>query len=403
MHFKESCRIALHCMRAGQLRTTLTMLGIVISVAAVIAGASLSNGLRNAYRDAFDSAYTSISITPKAAAAIPGGNRPRSLSDSDINALIEKVDPTTISDVVPIVSGQVVVRRGALKFRANVVGSSPGYLQLQSYPLATGSVFTMAQYRNKARVILLGPIVVNALFSDNRAAAIGSTVLIGRIPFEVVGTLGPEASITAFMPMPTARSYLFGGMHTVASIGIVATHLNMLENAINQVNSILDEQHFVKESGQRDYVTQTAQTTGALASQLLTLLAWLTTATTGIALLVGALGLANIMLITVTERTNEIGVRRAIGARRAAIRRQFLIEAILIAGFGGAIGVAVGVAVALTGRRIVPLFAPTYGTPELSVGVMMLAFGLSLLVGLVAGTYPAIRASRLHPWDALRY
>jgi len=379
------------------------MLGIVISVAAVIAGASLSNGLRNAYRDAFDSAYTSISITPKAAAAIPGGNRPRSLSDSDINALIEKVDPTTISDVVPIVSGQVVVRRGALKFRANVVGSSPGYLQLQSYPLATGSVFTMAQYRNKARVILLGPIVVNALFSDNRAAAIGSTVLIGRIPFEVVGTLGPEASITAFMPMPTARSYLFGGMHTVASIGIVATHLNMLENAINQVNSILDEQHFVKESGQRDYVTQTAQTTGALASQLLTLLAWLTTATTGIALLVGALGLANIMLITVTERTNEIGVRRAIGARRAAIRRQFLIEAILIAGFGGAIGVAVGVAVALTGRRIVPLFAPTYGTPELSVGVMMLAFGLSLLVGLVAGTYPAIRASRLHPWDALRY
>jgi len=403
MHFRESCRIALHCMRAGRLRTTLTMLGIVISVAAVIAGASLSSGLRNAYHDAFNSVYTSISITPKAAAAIPGGNRPRSLSDSDIDALIEKVDPATISEVVPIVSGQVVVRRGALKFRANVVGSSPGYLQLQSYPLASGSVFTIAQYHNKARVILLGPIVVNALFGDDRAAAIGSTVLIGRIPFEVVGTLGQEASTTAFMPMPTARSYLFGGMHTVASIGIVATHLNMISNAINQINSILDQQHFVKESGQRDYVTQTAQTTGALASQLLKILAWLTTATTGIALFVGALGLTNIMLITVTERTSEIGVRRAIGARRAAIRRQFLIEAILIAGFGGAIGVAVGVAVTLTGSRILPLLAPMYGTPELSVEVLILAFGLSLLVGLIAGTYPAIRASRLHPWDALRY
>ena len=142
MHLVESCRIALHCLRVGRLRTTLTMLGLVVSVASVIAGASLSSGLRTAYHSAFDSMFISISIIPKAASAVPGGNRPRSLSDSDINALTQDVDPTTISAVVPIVSGPVVVRRGALKYRANIIGSSPAYPQLQSYPITHGAVFT---------------------------------------------------------------------------------------------------------------------------------------------------------------------------------------------------------------------------------------------------------------------
>jgi len=403
MHLVESCRIALHCLRVGRLRTTLTMLGLVVSVASVIAGASLSSGLRTAYHSAFDSMFISISIIPKAASAVPGGNRPRSLSDSDINALTQDVDPTTISAVVPIVSGPVVVRRGALKYRANIIGSSPAYPQLQSYPITRGAVFTNEQYNGKARVILLGPVVVNALFGGNHDEAIGSTVQIARQTFEVIGTLGPEATTTVLMPMTTARAYLFGGMHTVGSIGIVATHLGVVRTAINQVNAILDRAHYVKEPAQRDYVAQTMQVTGTIANQLLTLLAWITTTTSAIAMFIGALGLANIMLITVTERTNEIGVRRAIGARRSAILRQFLVEAVLIAGLGGMIGVGVGIAITKAGQHIIPSLAPGYGTPELSGGVLTLAFTLSLVVGLVAGCYPAIKASRLHPWDAVRY
>ena len=208
---------------------------------------------------------------------------------------------------------------------------------------------------------------------------------------------------TVLMPMTTARAYLFGGMHTVGSIGIVATHLGVVRTAINQVNAILDRAHYVKEPAQRDYVAQTMQVTGTIANQLLTLLAWITTTTSAIAMFIGALGLANIMLITVTERTNEIGVRRAIGARRSAILRQFLVEAVLIAGLGGMIGVGVGIAITKAGQHIIPSLAPGYGTPELSGGVLTLAFTLSLVVGLVAGCYPAIKASRLHPWDAVRY
>lgn len=403
MHFTESFRIALHCMKSGRVRTVLTMLGIVISVAAIIAGDSLSAGLRNTYRDEFDSMFTSISITPKAAAAIPGGNRPRSLRDSDIDALTRQANPELIADVVPIVSGPVVVRRGSDKFRANVIGATPGYLRMRNYPVTEGVVFTAAQYQREARVVLLGPLVIDALFAGNRTAAIGSTVQIGRVPFEVVGTLGGAATLTALVPMPTARGYLFGGMHTVGSIGIVATHMGTVNAAIRQVNNILDEQHFVKVPGQRDYVASAEQTTGTLAIQLLAVLVWLTRTTTGIALLIGTLGLANIMFITVTERTNEIGVRRAIGARRAAILRQFLLEAVLIAGIGGAIGVGVGVAAVIAGQRCFPVLAPVFGIPELSIQTLAAAFGLSLLVGLLAGTYPALRASRLHPWNALRY
>ena len=405
MHSRESLRIALHCMRAGRLRTVLTMLGIVVSVAVVITGSGLNNGLVKAYSDASDANFASITVTPLTAAPTSGGPGARHLDDSDVETLSRSANPALISDVVPIVSGSVMMRHGSAQYRATVVGSSAGYLQVQSaaVSLTAGSNFTSKQYQDRARVVLLGPILVKALFGGDAGAAIGSTVQFGRLSFDVIGTIGPSGPITALMPLTTARGFLFGGMHHVQLVDVLATHESNINDAINQVNSILDRQHFIKSPALRDFVAVPTDATGPLIDQLVTLLAWFTAGTTGIALFIGALGLANIMLITVTERTREIGVRRAIGARRGVILRQFLIEAIMIAGIGGIVGVAAGVALTLAGRRILPRLAPMYGVPELSPEIATLAFGLSLLVGLIAGAYPAIKAARLQPWDALRH
>jgi len=405
MYFKESLRIALHCMRAGRLRTILTMLGIVVSVAVVITSSGLNTGLVNSYRDAGDANYAAISITVLSSSPTAGGNLPRSLRDSDIQALTKYVDPAVISDVVPVVNGMVMVRYGDNQYRGNITGASAAYLRIQNSAirLLAGSVFTSEQYQGKARVILLGPTLLRTLFNGDPNAAIGSTVQIGRQNFEVIGTIGPAGGSMALVPMTTARAYLFGGMRTVGGANVLATSIGAVDAAIDQVNSILDREHFVKNSAQRDFSVSRFDPTGPMVGDLVSLLRWFAAGATGIALFIGALGLANIMLITVTERTSEIGIRRAVGASRGAILRQFLVEAVLIGGFGGLVGVSVGVALTLTARRVLPDIAPAYGIPVLSMEAVALAFGLSLLVGLLAGTYPAIRAARLHPWDALRH
>ena len=404
MHFKEAFFIALHCMWVGRLRTALTMIGIVVSVSVVVVLAGLVSGLNSTYRAAFDAVGQGITVT-RSAAAIPGGNGPRSLLDSDVEALRKEVDPSLIAGIIPMVSGQTMMRNGADNYRANVVGATSAYLQLEHISVVAGTVFTDSQYRGGARVVLIGPALVTSLFGGSPSSALGATVEIGRLTFQVVGLLGPDGQgdATALMPMTTARSFLFGGMHTVSGIGILATNLDTVRLAVNQLNKILDHEHYVKDPTQRDFSVNFLPSWLAAGGWLLSLLLWFSGGVTAIALFIGALGLANIMLITVTERTREIGVRRAIGARRGAILRQFLIESIIIAGLAGLIGVALGVGLTLAGRSILTQLTPAYGLPQVSLEAVVFAFGISLFIGLISGVYPAIRAARLHPWDALRY
>jgi putative ABC transport system permease protein len=298
------------------------------------------------------------------------------------------------------------VRYNGKNFGGMIIGSSAAYLRVQNSAigLTGGSVFTEQQYEDSARVILLGPVLVQVLFNGDVDAAIGSTVQIGLVSFKVIGTIGPEPMSIALVPMTTARAFLFGGKHTVQSINLLTTSVDVLFAAIDQASAIMDHEHFIKDPGQRDYsIGPVGLTQWPLAGQTLALLRWVTVAATGIALLIGALGLANIMLVTVTERTSEIGIRRAIGARRSAILRHFLFEAVLVAGFGGIIGIGLGLAAIVGAQRILPNIAPPYGVPGISLNAILCAFGLSLLVGLAAGCYPATRAARMQPWDALRY
>jgi len=401
MHFMEAFRIALHCMRVGRLRTALTMLGIVLSVSLVIMISALNNGLNNTYQEAFNTFTRFITVAPSAAAS-PGGNSPRLLRDADLAALRKDRDPAVIAGVVPMIQGQAGMRNGSIVCSANVIGTSSDYLWISGKSIAVGSMFTDEQYNRNARVAVLGSTIVDNLFGGNARAALGSKVLVGRQDFKVIGTLVPFGldDNAALIPMPAVRSYLYGTGHSISAIGIAPSDVSQVSAAVHDINRIMDHQHDITATGLRDFSVSSAQSPAAGASVLLEILAWLTVGTTGIALFIGTLGLANIMLITVTDRTNEIGIRRAVGACRTTILRQFLIESVLIAGISGMIGVTVGVGLVTISQHLLP---PNYGLPEMSMDSIGLAFGLSLLIGLVAGGYPALRAARLCPMDALRY
>ncbi|WP_445183576.1 ABC transporter permease [Pseudonocardia sp. Cha107L01] len=405
MQFREEFLVAIHCMRVGRLRTALTMLGIVISVSLVIVMVGLGNGLEGTYRLAFNSVVQGIGISPTAP-NVTGGNAPRSLHDSDIAALRRETNPSAVAEVMPIVGGQTMMRRGSEQYGAAVVGSTASYLRMESIAVVAGVTFTDGQYRGGARVVLIGMTLVNELFDGNINAAIGSKVIMGRQNFEVIGVLGPDdpGNNTALMPATTARERLFGGMHTVQGIGVIAADMLQVSAAVKDIKNVMDRQHYIKEPGQRDFgITYAGDERSADMADIFNMLRWFASGVTGIALFIGALGLANIMLVTVTERTNEIGVRRALGARRGTILRQFLTESVIIAGLGGLFGVACGIGAILASRQILPKIAPLLGKSDISIDAVLLAFGISLAVGFLAGGYPAVRAARLCPWDAIRY
>jgi putative ABC transport system permease protein len=403
-HFREAFLIALHCMRVGRLRTVLTMLGIVLSISLVISMHGLNAGVEQSYDQALDSVVSPITIA-SVAAVKPGGNLPRTLTEDDVAALSRDSDPSVIRNVVPMLNGQAGIRRGAMVRSVGVLGTSTDYLSFNNQAVAVGSMFTDQQYRDGARVTLLGSSLATELYGDNTAAAVGSSVLIGRQEFEVIGVLAfvGRADFTATMPMTTARSVLYGVRHSINGIGVLAADMSQVPSAVKQIRKILDRQHYINESGHRDFGVSVTQNNITTAAGLLAVLDWLTLGLTAIALLIGALGLANVMLITVTDRTPEIGIRKAMGARRGVILRQFLIEAMLIAGIGGLLGVGLGVGFTVAGQHLLPRYAPVWGVPVVSVPVIGIAFGISLLVGVLAGCYPAVRAARLCPMDALRH
>ena len=403
-HFREMLGIALHSMWVGRLRTVLTMLGILLSISLVIAMHGLNIGVRNTYDATIDSLVSPITIAsgspPK-----PGGNSARTLTDDDVAALSQQSDPSVIRNVIPMLNGQAGIRRGAIVRRGGVLGTSTNYLPFNNGSVVAGSMFTEEQYRGSARVTLLGSSLATELFGGNTDAAVGSSIFIGRQEFTVIGLLAPvgRADFTAMMPMTTARSVLYGSRRAINGIGVLATDMSLVPAALKQIREILDRRHYIDEPLHRDFSISVTQNNITTAAALLTVLDWFTLVVTAIALLIGALGLANIMLITVTDRTHEIGIRKAIGARRGAILRQFLLEAVMIAGIGGLIGVGLGVGLTLTGQHLLPRYAPMWGVPVLSIYVVGIAFGISLLVGLLAGCYPAVRAARLCPMDALRH
>ena len=407
MNLREALRIAMRGLRANRLRSALTMLGIIIGVAAVILLVALGNGLKTSVNAQLEPLANLITIVPTVG-NVPGGTAPKDLIDADVAALQDSALADQIETVIPATTGAALVETEAWRFRASVVGSTDRWLEVSNQDMAAGSFYDEAQARSGAKVIVLGPSVATYLFGDDPAAALNRTVRINRQTFRVIGVMqsvGEPSDSVAVMPLDTARRYIFGGGDKINQIIVQATQAAAVPAAQDEVIRILSDRHRIKDPANRDFEVQSLRSRLDSFNQILRILTLFTAAVAAISLLVGGIGVLNIMLVSVTERTREIGIRKAIGATRRAILEQFLIEAIVLAGLGGIIGVLVGIGLSELGATIAPTLGPTFESfaPAVTIPSIVVSFAISLAIGLVAGGYPANRAARLRPIEALRY
>jgi putative ABC transport system permease protein len=277
---------------------------------------------------------------------------------------------------------------------------------VRNYQLASGQFFTSGEVDAASKVAVIGPTVATNLFGG--ADPIGQTMKINRQNFRIIGVFAPKGSSGGFnnqddvvvVPITSAWSYLLGGRgKNIQQIYVEATSAQATTAATAEVTQVLLDRHHISDPTQADFQILSQQDVLASASQTTGVLTLMLGAIAGISLVVGGIGIMNIMLVTVTERTREIGIRKAIGARRQDILLQFLIESMFLSGLGGALGILVGFGLA----RLLPIAVSALPTPVISTPSVFLAFGISVGIGLFFGLYPANRAARLRPIEALRY
>jgi putative ABC transport system permease protein len=425
MNFRESSRFAVEGVTSNKLRSALTTLGILIGVAAVIilvavgTGSSASVAASISRLGSNTLTISSTSTTgggrgggAAAFAALLGGGtsgtttgtktKARQLTMDDARALTDSTRAPDVLGVAPIVSasGVVAAYAGASHTVGTFTGSTPAYLLIDNDSVTSGQAFSDADYDAHRRVALVGTTVAKDLAGGDGTSIVGQTVTFNGTQFTVVGILasegssGPQDQDDRVIAPATAVQDALAGYGGLSSISVKATSAETTTLAQDEVQSILDDRHGVT-SSDRDYSVFSPTSiisTATESSQTLTVLLGVVAA---ISLLVGGIGVMNIMLVSVTERTREIGIRKAIGARRSDIVSQFLLEATMLSLFGGLIGVVVGV--------IGAQFKILGVQPVIAPYSVALAFGVAIAVGLVFGIYPANRAASLRPIDALRF
>jgi putative ABC transport system permease protein len=413
--------IALRALRANKLRSALTMLGLVIGVAAVIVLVSASQGVRDSVDQAVSATannITIIALQPQ----VPGGPPPRPLTEADVDYLrqaphVALVTPTVTGSTTGA-AGQdayaVLVATPTKQFiSATVTGTTANWFQTNNRQLTAGGYFTDTQATSGAHVAVIGPTIAQVLFGSSRAA-VDKTINVNYRPFRVLGVMrdyGQNADNNVVMPMAAARSAVFGygyDGNEVSQIIATATSIADVPAAQREITSLLDARHHISSPDRADFQIQTLGTRLTTFNQVLSLLTNFSPAVAAVSLLVGGIGVLNIMLVSVTDRTREIGTRKAVGATGPAILTQFVIEAVSLAGLGGLLGVILGVGLIIAARFTAPLLDKSGGVlsnfnPVLSAAPILAAFGISLAIGVLAGGYPAWRASQLNPIEALRY
>ena len=406
MPIVETLAVALEALRANKLRSFLTMLGIVIGVAAVIAMVALGRGAQQSVKERIASLGTTLlTVTPGQArgpgfVASSSDRAPLTMDDAD--AIDERA--TFVAAVQPEISRSLQVVYGNRHTNTAVVGVTANYLEVRRFTIDAGRMFSTAEDAARRRVAVVGPQVVSDLGVASPAALVGENVRINGVQFEVVGVLTSKGQGAGFanpddqvlVPIQTARYRLIGNDH-LRSINVLAPSEDDIPATMADVRRILRREHRLRTGQDDDFTVRNQSDFLATLGETTQVFTYLLAGIAAVSLLVGGIGIMNIMLVSVTERTREIGVRKALGATQANILLQFLIEAVVLCLLGGVAGIGLG-----SGSAVFLRSAFQWNT---SVGApsILIAFVFAAAVGVVFGVWPARRAAALDPIESLRY
>lgn len=406
MGLSNLIKLALRALQRNKLRAFLTMLGIIIGVAAVITMMAIGQGSKESIRTSLAGMGSNmINIMPQS--NLPGGARMgrsqfQSLTLADVMAIKKKA--TQIDGISPVVSTNGQSINGAHNWPTQLIGVSPDYLHIRQFSLSDGVNFSEKDMKTSAKVCLLGQTVITNLF-PNGQNPIGQYIRFNHTPFQIIGTLSPKGQSNfgqdqddiILAPYTTVMNRLSSNKVYVNSIYVSAVSEAASDSATGEVTRILREQHHISNPDDDDFIVRTQAELITMISSTSSMLTVLLTSIAGISLLIGGIGIMNIMYVSVTERTKEIGLRMAIGARGRDILMQFLIEAVIISITGGVIGVGLGLAASFLVQAIAhwPILIS-----QTSIVISFLVCGVT---GVFFGYYPAQKAARLDPIDALRY
>ncbi|MEK7308227.1 MAG: ABC transporter permease [Nitrospirota bacterium] len=407
INIPSTFKISFRALRVNKMRSALTMLGVIIGVGAVIAMLAVGTGASKQIEQQISSMGSNLlMVVPGATSAggvRMGAGTQSTLTTGDADAIFKECP--AVSDVAPVLSGAAQIVYGNQNWSTGVTGTTPGMLIVRDWKLSAGRAFTETDVKSAAKVCLLGQTVVDNLFGG--LDPVGQIVRIKKIPFTVIGILdakgqdpgGHDQDDAIYVPLTTAQKKLFGttipGM--VRMIMVKAKDTEALASAESQITELLRQRHRISPKQENDFTVRNLTQMMQAAEQSANVMGILLGAIASVSLIVGGIGIMNIMLVSVTERTREIGIRMAVGAQTWDIRFQFIIEAVTLSLIGGVAGIAAGISTS-------QILAMTAGWPvTVSPLSVILAFSFSGIVGIFFGFYPAYKASLLNPIDALRY
>lgn len=412
MSFFDTLRIALRALLKNKMRAILTVIGVVIGIAAVTTIVSIGQGANQLVQNELGALGTNVIwVTP--GQMRKGGvqqNDAPSLTAGDAEAINAECPAVLAASPLVWAGGQVIYGNDNWQPK-EMFGVGVDYLQVRDWELEAGSFFSQADLDSNSKVCVIGQTLIPKLFRTTNP--LGETIRVKNIPFRIIGILkkkganmvGEDQDNVLFMPQTTARRRILGTkMDIVHAIMISARSSTQVKPAISQVRNLILERHDIAPGEKPDFDVTDMKEIAATVGMITGTLTMMLSAIAGISLVVGGVGIMNIMLVSVTERTREIGIRMALGARGKDILRQFLIESVVLSSIGGAIGLALGTATSMAATGLINAYKPGTEWPTVvSIPAALVAMGFAAAVGVFFGYYPARRASKLDPIDALRY